>query len=421
MKNKLIIDAWNNISPDEATLNRMLHGILNQSNDRSYVNTNKIKNIILAAIVSLFLLTTVACTAAVLTKWNPAFEKWFSPTSKVKEMIDSSIDTPNYTTTQHGWTLTVKQTIGDEYGFYCVIDIQLPDDFDMDTLKVDMDALMETAEEEGMTEDEVMEMLNAHGQHYSPFNYYHDVENDVWYAVPQFLYFHCALVETTAEDFSDMPLKSADEFGIFDNSSSYSSYRRLRDIYEEKGLDDEYYESNCFYKSLDFDPNTKTVTCMFYAGWKCEITGMPVTLVLTDPFYFDSIKHLITNDEIGENKRLLASEPFHLCWTPDYTAVSSQHYELFENGEPAGKLTLTPISAVMDLYDTTEYKRKFVQMEQDLAPVIALKGKESLTLSFRSATEKGLGNSIFLMSPEIIDLDRIKSITIGDYEVRKVE
>lgn len=422
MKNNRIIDSWGSVFPDDTSRSQMLQNIFDRSLCQPTLTHKRLRSTILAAIISVLLLSTAACTAAVLTEWNPAFENWFSPTSRVKKMIDSSIDTPNYTTTQHGWTLTVRQTIGDEYGFYCVIDIQLPEDFDIDTLKVDMDALTEAAEEEGLSKSEVLVRLSSSGKHYSPFNYYCDAENNAWYAVPQFLFFHCALVETSANDFADIPPKSVDEFGIFEDSSSYGSYKRLRDIYKEKGFDDEYYESNCFYKSLDFDPDTKTITCLFYAGWKCEITGMPVTLILTDPFYFDSIKDLITDDEFGENKRLLISgEPLHLCWTPEYSAVSSNHYELFENEELAGKLTLTPISAVMDLHDTTEYNGKFVQMEQDLAPVVSLKDGESITLSFRSATEKGLGDSIFLMSPEIIDLDRIKSITIGDYEVRKVE
>jgi|GEM_PF-3213878 len=421
MKNNRIIDSWGSVFPDDSSRSRMLQNILERSSCQSTLTHKRFRSLVLAAIISVLLLSSAACTAAVLTEWNPAFEKWFSPTSRVKEMIDSSIDTPNYTTSQHGWTLTVRQTIGDEYGFYCVIDIQLPEDFDMDTLKIDMDALIEAAKDEGISEDEVMEMLNAHGNHFSPFNYYLDVENDIWYAVPMFFFFHYALAETTAKDFADVPLNSADEFGIFDGSSSYGSYKRLRDIYEQKNLPKEYYESTSFFKSLDFNPDTRTVTCMFNAAWQCEISGMPVTLVLTDPFYFDSIKHLITDDELGENRILLASEPFHLCWIPEYSAVNSHQYELFENGEPAGKLTLTPISAVMDLHDTTEYNGKFVQMEQDLAPVINLKGGESITLSFRSGIEKGLGYSIFLMSPEIIDLDRIKSITIGDYEVRKIE
>lgn len=424
MKNEKIIDAWGGISPDAAARNRMFYRILDHANANGYVNSKKVRSIVLAAIISVLLLTTAACTAAMLTEWNPTFEKWFSPTNKVKEMIDSSMDTPNYTTTQHGWTLTVRQTIGDEYGFYCVIDIQLPEDFNMETLKVDMDALMEAAAEKGISEDEVMEMLNAHGTHFSSFNYYQDVEKNIWYAVPMFFFFHYALAETTAEDFADVSLNSADEFGIFDASSSYESYKRLREIYEQKNLPKEYYQSTSLFKNLDFNPDTRTVTCMFNAAWQCEITGMPVTLVLTDPFYFDSVKHLITNDELGENKRLLASEPFHLCWTPEYSAVNSHQYELYKDNALAGTLTLTPISAILDVFDTTEFGRNnYVEIEKVLAPIIELNNGDSHRLNIRSVFDSNNmhGDLMYLFSSEIIDLDRIKNITIGDYEVRKAE
>lgn len=247
--------------------------------------------LIAAVLVALFAVTVTA--AYVIKEWDSVFANRFQPTEAIQEQMNGNLDQPEASATRDGVTLSVRQTICDGNELYAVVELLLPEDFDMDYLKV---------EPNGMS-DETLSLFATK-----------DETTGNWYTGPA-----TERAEWFQGTLSEEELETLTEEKIEEDSFHY---------YIEVGM------GGGSFLPKYIDAQTRTISYLLMMEYD-EETGGPVTI------WFENIYYSSTEEG-------LLSGPIYMSWTPEYN-TEPLDLTLEQDGENVGAVTLTPMSIQVDV------------------------------------------------------------------------
>lgn len=95
--------------------------------------------LLVAALIGILGITAVG--AYFMVDWDEIFWDRFTPTEEIASQLEGTLDSPMVTVTRDGATLSVRQTMTDGSVMWAVVELELPEDFDMELLRVDSQGL----------------------------------------------------------------------------------------------------------------------------------------------------------------------------------------------------------------------------------------------------------------------------------------
>jgi hypothetical protein len=342
---------------------------------------------LIAALVAVILAATVSA-AYVLKNWDTLFESRFQPTQEVKAQLDGNLDEPEASSTKDGATLSVRQTLCDGNVLYAIIDLQLPEDFDMSSLIV---------KSENDLQEETLKLFSSY-----------DGETGHWYTGPA-----TERAEWFQGTLPEEELDSLTEEKLEENLSYYM---------EEAGMD----RSGTFLPK-QVDVSTRTVSYLLITDYDKQ-RGGPVTV------WFENLY-------VDETYTPVLSGPIYLSWTPQFVDTSVT-YPLTVGENTVGSITLSPLTFQLEIPDVRdileeplteqEYMGLVDQVLHTSTGLDDLFAAENLTFYLDSGETQTIGHwscgggydaetdTISLIFDEIgwgenalMDVDAITKITIG--------
>lgn len=248
--------------------------------------------VLIAAILT-GLLALTAGAAYIITEWNDIFANRFSPTEEIQAEMAGNIDEPTAFMARDGATLSVRQTITDGNELYAIVELQLPEDFDMEKLRVDS---------EGMSEETLSLFATR------------DEASGNWYTGPATMYaeyFQGTLPEEELEELTVAKVEENIPYYIFEVGMGGGSFLPKY-----------------------VDAQSKTVSYLLMTSYDGE-KGGPMTI------WFENIYY-------SETEAPILSGPIYVSWTPEYDTVSVD-MELQKDGETVGTVDLTPMSIQVEV------------------------------------------------------------------------
>lgn len=253
--------------------------------------------VLIAAIIA-GLLAITAGAAYLITEWDQIFADRFKPTEEIQTEMAGNIDEPTASVTQDGATLSVRQTITDGNELYAIVELQLPEDFDMEKLRVDS---------QGMSEETLSLFATK------------DTATGNWYTGPATMYaeyFQGTLPEEELESLTVAKVEENIPYYIFQVGMGGGSF---------------------IPKHVDIQ--TKTISYLLMTSYDGE-KGGPMTI------WFENIY-------CNETAEPVLSGPIYVSWTPEYDTVSLGP-ELQKEGQTVGTVSLTPMSIQVDVPNLLE-------------------------------------------------------------------
>lgn len=346
--------------------------------------TRPARMVLIAAIIA-GLLAITAGAAYLITEWDQIFADRFEPTEEIQAEMAGNIDEPTASVTRDGATLSVRQTITDGNELYAIVELQLPEDFDMEKLRVDS---------EGMSEETLSLFATK------------DAATGNWYTGPATMYaeyFQGTLPEEELENLTVAKVEENIPYYIFEVGMGEGSFLPKH-----------------------VDAQTKTISYLLMTSYDGE-KGGPMTV------WFENIYY-------GETEEPVLSGPIYLSWTPAYDTASLK-LDLAQDGAVVGTVSLTPMSIQVDvpnLLDVMENPPEEGTAEYDqLVDRILHKGgcfenlvqvtihcsdgDRVITKGFGGGYDEASGGlSLSLDSgfvPDFLDIDSVTAVTVGNITV----
>jgi hypothetical protein len=257
-----------------------------------------LRRCLIAALVAVFLAATVSA-AYVLKNWDTLFESRFQPTQAVKAQLDGNLDEPEASSTKDGATLSVRQTLCDGNVLYAIIDLQLPEDFDMSSLIV---------KSENDLKEETLKLFSSY-----------DTATGHWYTGPA-----TERAEWFRGTLPEEELDSLTEEKLEENLSYYM---------EEVGM------GSGTFLPKQVDVATRTVSYLLITDYDKQ-QGGPVTV------WFENLY-------VDETYTPVLSGPIYLSWTPQFVD-NSVTYPLSVGETTVGSITLSPLTFQLEIPDVRD-------------------------------------------------------------------
>jgi hypothetical protein len=257
-----------------------------------------LRRCLIAALVAVFLAATVSA-AYVLKNWDTLFESRFQPTQAVKAQLDGNLDEPEASSTKDGATLSVRQTLCDGNVLYAIIDLQLPEDFDMSSLIV---------KSENDLKEETLKLFSSY-----------DTATGHWYTGPA-----TERAEWFRGTLPEEELDSLTEEKLEENLSYYM---------EEVGM------GSGTFLPKQVDVSTRTVSYLLITDYDKQ-RGGPVTV------WFENLY-------VDETYTPVLSGPIYLSWTPQFVD-NSVTYPLTVGETTVGSITLSPLTFQLEIPDVRD-------------------------------------------------------------------
>ncbi len=255
--------------------------------------------LVLIAAILAGLMAVTAGAAYIISEWDEIFANRFAPTEEIREEMAGNMDTPTASVTRDGATLSVRQTITDGNELYAIVELQLPEDFDVENLKVDSEGLREETLALFSTKDE------ATGN---------------WYTGPA----------TASAQWFQGTLES----DILENLTCEAIEQDPGYYWMELGID-----SSGSFLPKQVDAQTKTVSYLLMTDYDGE-KGGPMTIWFENLYY-------------SETEEPALSGPIYLSWTPEYDTLALD-FQLEKEGETVGAVSLTPMSIQVEVPNLLE-------------------------------------------------------------------
>lgn len=132
MKKQMLLDVFNNISPSDEQINKMLDKIQNTAHKTKHIQRPAKKFFMLAAVLTVLLTTTLVALAAPLSSWHAKLLDYFRPAEAQEVQLESAVNTPYDATIQNdGITITIKQTIADSQVLYVLYEMTVPPEIEL--------------------------------------------------------------------------------------------------------------------------------------------------------------------------------------------------------------------------------------------------------------------------------------------------
>lgn len=337
--------------------------------------------LLVAALIGILGITAVG--AYFMVDWDEIFVDRFTPTEEIASQLEGALDSPMVTVSRDGATLSVRQTMTDGSVMWAVVELELPEDFDMELLRVDSQGLEADTLRLFATQDET---------------------TGNWYTGPGTIWAQWFQGELPEEELESLTAETMEE-----------KYAFAENLIKLGGGS---------FLSKNVDAASKTVTYLLMMDYDGEKAG-PVTI------WFENI---YCGDD-GEDPQL--SGPIYLSWTPQYT-VDTCSLELEKEGATVGTVEITPLSVkvnVPNLLDVMEEPPEVgseayeTLVDRVLHETGYFEGLVPITIRFADGTEytleQGKGGGWDMASEgltltaeeifwrELLDVNQVASVTVG--------
>lgn len=341
--------------------------------------------LLVAALIGILGITAVG--AYFMVDWDEIFVDRFTPTQEIASRLEGAMDSSMVTVSRDGATLSVRQTMTDGSVMWAVVALELPENFDMELLRVDSQGLEADTLRLFATQDET---------------------TGNWYTGPGTIWAQWFQGELPEEELESLTAETMEE-----------KYAFAEDVIKLGGGS---------FLPKNVDAASKTVTYLLMMDYDGE-KAWPVTI------WFENI---YCGDDT-ENPQL--SGPIYLSWTPQYT-VDTCSLELEKEGTSVGTVEITPLSVKVNVPNLLDVMADALEMgSEDYDTLVDrvlhetgyFEGLVPIIIQFADGTEytlnqgKGGGwdmetESLSLTAEEIfwndlLDVNEIVSVTVGTITV----
>lgn len=351
--------AMDRCGPDPALKERLKAQVLAagevQKTHKVYRPRSIARKVLLAAVLALAL---TASMGAALTQvpWDRIFTERFGPGAAATETAQQAFQEIDITSVCGDVTLTLRQAVGDNRTIYLILDYQLPQTADVEAIEAVM------ASEEAGT----------------------------WFQVPHVEYY--ATGDITWKDIQGLTteearlLLSGSRFGDLSGSNAQQG----------------------------FDPESRTLTCLLTltVSGSRNLTDQPLTLLVEPPaLYQDGAE------------TLLADHPAIITFETTYLQRARTYELRDEEGNLRCTVTLSPFALSAESYSGGYTSLR--EFQQDVALVFedGTKGIPEIALGWSGGGSRPGGSEVYsslqfdCRFQEILDLDTVQAIRVGDDEV----
>lgn len=351
--------AMDRCGPDPALKERLKAQVLAagevQKTHKVYRPRSLGRKVLLAAVLAVALTASVGA-ALTQVPWDRIFTERFGPGAAATETAQQAFQKIDITSVCGDVTLTLRQAVGDSRTVYLILDYQLPQTADVEAI------------EAAMTSEEA----------------------DTWFQVPDVGYY--ATGDITWQDIQGL---TANEARI---RLSGSRFGALSGSTAQQG----------------FDPESRTLTCLLtitVSGAR-ELTDQPLTLLVEPPALHQD----------GEETPL-ADHPAIITFMPDYLQRARTYELRDEEGTLRYKVILSPLALSAESYFGNYTSLQ--EFRQDVALVFAdgTKALPEMALGWSGGGSRPGGSEVYTTLQfdcrfqEILDLDTVRAIRVGDEEV----
>ena len=332
----------------------------------------------LAAVLAAVL--TLSVGAAVLVNWDDIFSDRFGPEGAETPMAEKAFQPVNVSSVCDDVTLTIREALVDEKSIYLILDYQLPDTVDRETVEM-------ADESENWRQDSI--------------------------GLPDISYY-------LTGDVSWEDLKAADQDKWADiDWTDYTSYcgymERDGSCLADFRLINYTSGSSGGSEHHGYDPETNTLTYLYYITAKSgdlDFTAQPVTVLLTPPVL-----------RVNGVEAAVTDHPAILTFQPE--AISQTLTGSWQEDGRAIQVSVSPFSLSVEASGGTPY-RKIGELRADTAlvfrdgtvqPVSAL--TSGLTGGGSRGGEGGTYTSASFTSQfqDLLDVGQVAAVRVGDVEI----
>lgn len=407
--------------------------------------TARTLRIALIAAAAVLLLAGSVVAAYRLHVWHALMENQYEPNDAQREMVDAAMSDVGVSVTQDGCTYTIRQILGDDYFMAVALEVQLPEgtaysEFTTEELKA-------ISEENGYpwTVPETDHYTQSVTRRLSDLYDFDPTETAFAGGARVDLALMAPATVTKEEvtgilDAAREEIADAAEEPLHWEDSAIALYLNDKVIDEQYGdsWDGSYDGNGSGIMQQSFDPVTNTLSLLIYAytGSDTQMSGRNYTLVLD---------HLMVEDILGtysqpapEDMRPEAVEtelttgPVVLNFKANYRPIS-QAYDILQEGERVGSLSLSPLSMYLEFpleeepaaYSSLEAaahgsasQQKFVQevlIKENIPTVVMLDGTEAEFTMIGGGVTDHLNAQLRAVS--LLDLAQVQEIRWADFTI----
>lgn len=401
--------------------------------------------IALIAAAAILLLAGTVLAAYQLHVWHTMMEAQYEPDEAQKEMVDPAMHDVGVSVTQDGCTYTIRQILGDDYFMAVALDVQLPEgtaysEFTTEELKT----ISEGNGYPWTVPETVYDTWSVTKRLSDLYDF--DSSEKAFAGGARIDLITLAPTTTTQEEIIGVLNEAQERFADVEEKPPLLENTAI-DIYlNDKVIEEQYgdnwdgsYDGNgsgVMQQSFDPDTNTLSLLICAYTGSDTQMSGHDYTLVLD---------HLMVEDILGtyskpstddfypdEEETELTSSPVVLNFKADYQSIS-QEYDILENGETIGTISLSPLSMYLEISledEPTEFssleaaaqgghkRRKLMDdvMLHDNVPSVLLEdGTQAEYMSIGCGATDHF--SAQLRAVSLIDLTQVKEILWDGYTI----
>ena len=333
---------------------------------------------LLAAVLAAVL--TLSVGAAVLVNWDDIFSDRFGPEGAETPMAEKAFQPVNVSSVCDDVTLTIREALVDEKSIYLILDYQLPDTVDRETVEM-------ADESENWRQDSI--------------------------GLPDISYY-------LTGDVSWEDLKAADQDKWADiDWTDYTSYcgymERDGSCLADFRLINYTSGSSGGSEHHGYDPETNTLTYLYYITAKSgdlDFTAQPLTLLVTPPVLrMNSVDTAVTG------------HPAILTFQPE--AISQTLTGSWQEDGRAIQVSVSPFSLSVEASGGTPY-RKIGELRADTALVFrdgAVQPVPALTSGLGGSGSRGgedepyTSASFTTQFRELLDVSQVAAVRVGDVEI----
>jgi hypothetical protein len=356
--------------------------------------------LIAAAVVLLLCGTAFAAFSAV--GWDQIFSKALSIPEDSTLSVEESRSDIYVTTTENGYTYTVKQVLGSDHDILVALDIALPQEVSVPAIS--MSELRAEAEENGCDWSEVA---------YRVRGYQNTGTNET------------TLYPIRLSEAAIWPVY-VDKETLFQNGSDGSDvhrtlYNAALDAFGGDRMSGEgtYFGSGSYYHS--YDPETRTLSVLLAVHSDNELPGSDCTLVLQALELVD-LEAAYTKPDAEIVSENLIQEPVVLHFSADYTAQSLS-YTIYQEDQEIGTMTLSPFSAFLSFPQEPDDPERLAPNRTDY-----LKGTtyETITVTLTDGSDVaikqrssaiGTTQDAYYYAERLFSLEDVTEVKLGDYTI----
>ena len=330
---------------------------------------------LLAAVLAVVL--TLSVGAAVLVNWDDIFTDYFGPGAAETPMAEKAFQAVNVTSVCDDVAVTIREALVSEKNLYLILDYQLPDTVDRETVE--------------MADESEDWRQNAIG-------------------LPDISYYL-----TGAVSWEDLKAADQDKWADIDwtDYTSYCGYTerdgsRLADYRISGG-----YSGGS--EGKGYDPETNTLTYLYYITAKSgdlDFTAQPLTLLVTPPV----LRVNGVDTAVTDHPAILTFQPMSVS----QTLTGSYRHDGF-----SARAVLSPMSIYVEILGVTTYQ-DMGDLVRDTSLVLrdgSVLPAAGLILGYTGSGSRDTDDS-FLFSAsftsqfqQLLDVSRVAAVRVGDVEI----